>query len=408
MHRSPTTSSSESTRTRCARSTPSTRARQNVMQSGAATDRRDHGGGPRTLRHRPGAARGRRRQLRDRFDARARARLLLAHRLRVHLGPSRRAVRSRRGRSLRRTRRAARRPAGAGDRLGMRASSACSPRPRSRTNPRRPRSTCTSRSTPTPTTPSHSRCCSSCARCTAWTRRSRSPAARSRVSSNKPHAPARRRIVIFGGERAQYDAAIKMMNNGGTSGVGRIERRRLHRPHRRARDSPRSSDELRQRRPSRGARARRAPTPTATPGRPARSSSRSARRSSSAAGRTAAATTAGWSSSTCATAAGCCRSSSTPSTPRTRTRLAGTLRAEDVVTVRGKLIRRDDAVVNPNLPTGHLELQANEIEILARAETPPFQVDEDGFVDESLRLKHRYLDLRRGTIAPNIALSATA
>ncbi|MGB1583834.1 MAG: amino acid--tRNA ligase-related protein, partial [Solirubrobacterales bacterium] len=85
---------------------------------------------------------------------------------------------------------------------------------------------------------------------------------------------------------------------------------------------------------------------------------------------------------------------------------AGTLRAEDVVSVKGKLVRRDDAVVNPNLPTGHLELQASEIEILARAETPPFQVDEDGPVDESLRLKHRYLDLRRGTIAPIIALRA--
>ncbi len=85
---------------------------------------------------------------------------------------------------------------------------------------------------------------------------------------------------------------------------------------------------------------------------------------------------------------------------------AGTLRAEDVVSVKGKLVRRDDAVVNPNLPTGHLELQASKIEILARAETPPFQVDEDGPVDESLRLKHRYLDLRRGTIAPIIALRA--
>jgi aspartyl-tRNA synthetase len=83
---------------------------------------------------------------------------------------------------------------------------------------------------------------------------------------------------------------------------------------------------------------------------------------------------------------------------------AGTLRAEDVVSIKGKLVKRDDAVVNPNLPTGHLELQASEITVLARSETPPFQVDEDSFVDESLRLKHRYLDLRRGTIAPILAL----
>ncbi|MFY9470061.1 MAG: aspartate--tRNA ligase, partial [Solirubrobacterales bacterium] len=84
--------------------------------------------------------------------------------------------------------------------------------------------------------------------------------------------------------------------------------------------------------------------------------------------------------------------------------VAGTLRAEDVVSVKGKLVKRSDATVNPALPTGHLELQAGTIEILARSETPPFQVDDDGPVDESVRLRHRYLDLRRGTIAPTLAL----
>ncbi|MBI5311401.1 MAG: aspartate--tRNA ligase [Actinobacteria bacterium] len=84
--------------------------------------------------------------------------------------------------------------------------------------------------------------------------------------------------------------------------------------------------------------------------------------------------------------------------------LAGSLRAEDVVSVRGKLVERSEATVNPNLPTGGLELQAAELTILARSETPPFEVDDDGHVDESLRLKHRYLDLRRGTITPNIEL----
>ena len=60
--------------------------------------------------------------------------------------------------------------------------------------------------------------------------------------------------------------------------------------------------------------------------------------------------------------------------------------------------------MNPAIPTGELEVQASEIDILARSETPPFQVDEDSHVDESLRLKHRYLDLRRGTITPNLML----
>ncbi len=84
--------------------------------------------------------------------------------------------------------------------------------------------------------------------------------------------------------------------------------------------------------------------------------------------------------------------------------LAGTLRAEDVISVRGKLVKRDDAVVNGALPTGHLELKAETLEILARSETPPFPVDEDGHVDELLRIRHRYLDLRRGTITPNLKL----
>ena len=83
---------------------------------------------------------------------------------------------------------------------------------------------------------------------------------------------------------------------------------------------------------------------------------------------------------------------------------AGTLRSEDVISVKGKLVKRDDATVNPALPTGHLELQATSLEILSRSETPPFQVDEDSHVDESLRLKYRYLDLRRGTITPNLKL----
>ncbi|HEV7917937.1 MAG TPA: aspartate--tRNA ligase [Solirubrobacterales bacterium] len=84
--------------------------------------------------------------------------------------------------------------------------------------------------------------------------------------------------------------------------------------------------------------------------------------------------------------------------------LAGTLRAEDVVTATGKLVKRADAQINPSLPTGSVELQVNSLEILSRSETPPFQVDEDGPVDEGLRLKYRYLDLRRNTVAPILEL----
>ena len=60
--------------------------------------------------------------------------------------------------------------------------------------------------------------------------------------------------------------------------------------------------------------------------------------------------------------------------------------------------------MNPASPDRPPRTQAASIEILSRSETPPFQVDEDSHVDESLRLKYRYLDLRRGTITPNLKL----
>ncbi len=74
---------------------------------------------------------------------------------------------------------------------------------------------------------------------------------------------------------------------------------------------------------------------------------------------------------------------------------AGNLRGEDVVTVSGELVRRDEGAVNPDLPTGEVELVAAELEQLADAETPPFQIDEDDPVGEELRLRYRYLDLRK-------------
>ncbi|WP_249009857.1 aspartate--tRNA ligase [Conexibacter sp. DBS9H8] len=71
------------------------------------------------------------------------------------------------------------------------------------------------------------------------------------------------------------------------------------------------------------------------------------------------------------------------------------LRSEDVISAAGEVVLRDAGNVNPNLVTGEVELAVSDLVLLADADTPPFPVDEDGHVDENLRLRHRSLDLRR-------------
>jgi aspartyl-tRNA synthetase len=72
------------------------------------------------------------------------------------------------------------------------------------------------------------------------------------------------------------------------------------------------------------------------------------------------------------------------------------LRAEDVLSVKGSVVRRSPETVNPDLPTGEVELKVTSAELLADAETPPFQIEGfAGEVGEDARLRHRYLDLRR-------------
>ncbi|HYG95914.1 MAG TPA: aspartate--tRNA ligase, partial [Solirubrobacterales bacterium] len=76
--------------------------------------------------------------------------------------------------------------------------------------------------------------------------------------------------------------------------------------------------------------------------------------------------------------------------------LAHKLRAEDVLTATGKVVRRSQETVNPELATGEVELQVTGAELLAGSETPPFQVEGfSGGVGEDARLRHRYIDLRR-------------
>jgi aspartyl-tRNA synthetase len=80
------------------------------------------------------------------------------------------------------------------------------------------------------------------------------------------------------------------------------------------------------------------------------------------------------------------------------------LRSEDVISAAGTVTRRDPENVNPNLKTGEIELAVSEVEQLADAETPPFPLEEGEAVDESLRLRHRALDLRRAPMQDGIAL----
>jgi aspartyl-tRNA synthetase len=76
--------------------------------------------------------------------------------------------------------------------------------------------------------------------------------------------------------------------------------------------------------------------------------------------------------------------------------LARKLRAEDVLSAEGAVVQRSSETVNPDLPTGEVEIKASAADLLADAETPPFQVEGfAGEVGEDARLRHRYLDLRR-------------
>ena len=84
---------------------------------------------------------------------------------------------------------------------------------------------------------------------------------------------------------------------------------------------------------------------------------------------------------------------------------AGNLRSEFVVAVTG-VVQKRSAAVNENLKTGDIEVIANDIRILSEAETPPFPIEENCQTKEELRLKYRYLDLRRPDLQRNIMMKS--
>ncbi len=79
-------------------------------------------------------------------------------------------------------------------------------------------------------------------------------------------------------------------------------------------------------------------------------------------------------------------------------------RSEWVLQIEGKVRMRPEGMQNPELPTGEIEIEAQSIQILNAARTPPFSINEETEVDENVRLKYRYLDLRRERMRRNLAL----
>jgi aspartyl-tRNA synthetase len=80
------------------------------------------------------------------------------------------------------------------------------------------------------------------------------------------------------------------------------------------------------------------------------------------------------------------------------------LRPEWSISVEGEVVRRPEGNENPDLPTGAIEVEVTDLEILNPSETPPFEIERDRPVDETLRLKYRYLDLRRVRMKEKILL----
>jgi aspartyl-tRNA synthetase len=80
---------------------------------------------------------------------------------------------------------------------------------------------------------------------------------------------------------------------------------------------------------------------------------------------------------------------------------AASLRSEDVISVSGKVNHRPDGMVNPNMPTGEIDITAEELTIITKADVPPFAITDDVTASEELRLQYRYLDLRRPSMQKN-------
>ena len=84
--------------------------------------------------------------------------------------------------------------------------------------------------------------------------------------------------------------------------------------------------------------------------------------------------------------------------------IANDIRSEYVLQIKGEVSKRPPGQENPNLATGEIEVLADAVSILNPAKTPPFLIDRNDSVDEALRLKYRYLDLRRERLQRNLQI----
>ncbi|SHF66490.1 aspartate--tRNA ligase [Ornithinibacillus halophilus] len=84
-----------------------------------------------------------------------------------------------------------------------------------------------------------------------------------------------------------------------------------------------------------------------------------------------------------------------PDVSKSALETADSVRSEFVVQVKGKVVKREENTINPSMETGHIEVIASEIEVINKAKNPPFLIQDESDVSEDLRLKYRYIDLRR-------------
>jgi aspartyl-tRNA synthetase len=84
--------------------------------------------------------------------------------------------------------------------------------------------------------------------------------------------------------------------------------------------------------------------------------------------------------------------------------MAEQLRSEYVIGVKGKVINRSNETINPEMATGEIEVEVTEMQVYSKAETPPFEIKDDIATNEEVRLRYRYLDLRRAEIQKNMLL----